>query len=394
MRELLINKTIGSDWWEQYSGVSEEVSARYVREQLAAFPEDERELRIVIDSPGGDVFEGITIFNIIRDFVRAHPGVNVETYIQGVAASMASVVALAAWAANPERNKVAVEDNSVFMIHNAWNVAVGDRHELRDAADFLEEVDAVLRGVYMRRTGRSEADIGALMDAETWLWGAEIRDAGFADSVIEYKPEGAEPAAKGAVPFASRDFCVMNAKAKFGEAQKLMQKVCASADKANRGDYHAAALALGMRGGSPSAAVPGNAPGAENKKGGCMKITVEELKRDNPDVYAAVAAEGEATGVKKEQARANRLLAMGEKSHCTDYALECIRNGANPADDAVVDAFMEKGVSARALAAQALDEKDIPPVNPPKADKNADAKALSDAFDKGLKDGGYDYGDD
>lgn len=125
-----------------------------------------------------------------------------------------------------------------------------------------------------------------------------------------------------------------------------------------------------------------------------MKITVEELKRDNPDVYAAVAAEGEATGVKKEQARANRLLAMGEKSRCTDYALECIRNGANPADDAVVDAFMEKGVSARALAAQALDEKDIPPVNPPKADKNADAKALSDAFDKGLKDGGYDYGDD
>lgn len=125
-----------------------------------------------------------------------------------------------------------------------------------------------------------------------------------------------------------------------------------------------------------------------------MNITVEELKRDNPDVYAAVAAEGEAAGVKKEQARANRLLAMGEKSRCTDYAIECIKGGANPADSDVVDAFMDKGLAVRAQSARLEDNADVPNLNTPKADKNADAKALSDAFDKGLKDGGYDYGDD
>lgn len=391
MRELLIDKQIGPDWWAQYSGISEEISARWVREQLAAFPDGETELRIVIDSPGGDVFEGITIFNIIRDFVRSHPDVRVNTYVQGMAASMASVIALAAWFANPGRAAVQVEDNAVFMIHDAWDVAWGNRHELREAADFLEQVDAVLRGVYVRRTGKGDDEIGAMMDAETWLWGKEIKDAGFADEVVDmemFRTNHGGDAAEG------RDASLISAKAKFGAARQTMQKVSAAAAK-ERGGYRAAALALGFKGGRPSATASGNVPGSENKTGGCMnKITVDDLKRDNPDVYAAACADGEAAGIRKEQERVNRLLAMGKKSGCVDFALECIEGGKNPADNDVVDAFMEKGVAARALAAQAADEKDIPPVNPPAADKEAGAKAMMAGFEKGLKSGGYDDGDD
>lgn len=391
MKELLIDKQIGPDWWAQYSGVSEEVSARWVREQLAAFPDGETELRIVIDSPGGDVFEGITIFNQIRDFVRSHPDVRVTTYVQGIAASMASVIALAAWFADPERATVQVEDNSVFMLHNAWDIACGNRHDLREAADFLEQVDAVLRGVYVRRTGRGDDEIGKMMDAETWLWGKEIADMGFADEVVDmemFRTGHEGLAGEG------RENAMLSARAKFGAVRQTMQKVGASAAKKERGGYRAAALALGFAGGSPSARACGNVPAGADKTGGCMaKITVDELKRDNPDVYAAARADGEAAGLKKEQERVNRLLAMGEKSGCVDLALDCIKDGRSPSDEAVIDAFMDRGAATRALAAQAADGS-VPPLNPPKADKDAGAKAMMAGFEKGLRSGGYDDGYD
>ena len=389
MKDLVIDKQIGPDWWAEYTGVSEEISARWVREQLAAHPDGEN-LRIVIDSPGGDVFEGITIFNIIRDFVRAHPEVSVTTYVQGMAASMASVIALAAHSVS-SFNVVLVEDNSVFMLHNAWDFAQGNKHDLREAADFLTQVDAVMCDVYARCSGLDIENVEAMMDAETWLWGAEIVEKGFANKVM-----GAD---SDEMQFhqhitGTRDSALLSAKAKFGDARQTMQKVCASATKTDRGGYRAAALALGFKGGSPSAKACGNAPAGGNKTGGCMaKITVEDLKRDNPDVYAAACADGEAAGVKKEQERVNRLIAMGKKSGCVDFALECIKDNANPSDDKIVDAFMDKGAAARALAAQAA-EGSVPPLNPPKADKDAGAKAMMDAFDKGLKSGGYDDGDD
>ena len=112
-----------------------------------------------------------------------------------------------------------------------------------------------------------------------------------------------------------------------------------------------------------------------------MKMTAQDLKRDNPEVYAEIAAEGEKAGIAKEQARAARLLAMGEKSGAKDYALDCIKNGRDPADPAVVDEFMDKGAAGRALAAQAADP-DVPGVNLPKNDKNADKNAVMAAFDR------------
>lgn len=122
-----------------------------------------------------------------------------------------------------------------------------------------------------------------------------------------------------------------------------------------------------------------------------MKITAEELKRDNPEVYNQVFQDGEAAGVKKEQARVNRLLTLGQKAGANDYALECIKANAEPSDEKVIDAFMEKGAAAKALAAQAGDSE-VPEVNPPKDDKTADKKAMNDAFASSFN-GGYDDGD-
>ncbi|MBQ6056979.1 MAG: Clp protease ClpP, partial [Treponema sp.] len=193
MVELLINKVIGEDWWEQYTGVQEEISANYVRDQLKAFPENEKELRIVIDSPGGDVFEGVTIFNVIRDFARNNPSVKITTYIQGMAASMASAIALAANAVS-DSNKVIAEDNSIFMIHDAWGYVIGNQNDMREAAEYFAMIDSMLSSIYMRKTGKSEDDIRSMMDAETWLWGKNILEAGFVDEIIDSEKNADESA--------------------------------------------------------------------------------------------------------------------------------------------------------------------------------------------------------
>lgn len=383
MVELLINKVIGEDWWEQYTGVQEEISANYVRNQLKAFPENENELRIVIDSPGGDVFEGVTIFNVIRDFARNNPSVKITTYIQGMAASMASAIALAANAVS-DSNKVIAEDNSIFMIHDAWGYVIGNENDMREAAEYFAMIDSMLSSIYMRKTRKSEDDIRTMMDAETWLWGKNILEAGFVDEIIDSENNADESA--------NMNDSLISARAEFKKSRELVNSMnLKRGGEALKRDWAAAAVAVGYKkGGEPSKAEA--AASVENKKGGCMKITAEELKRDNPDVYDQVFQDGEAAGVKKEQARVNRLLTLGQKAGANDYALECIKSNAEPSDEKVIDAFMEKGAAAKALAAQAQDQN-VPDVNPPKDDKNADKKAMNEAFAMSLNNGGDDDGD-
>lgn len=382
MVELLINKVIGEDWWEQYTGVQEEISANYVRDQLKAFPENENELRIVIDSPGGDVFEGVTIFNIIRDFARNNPSVKITTYIQGMAASMASAIALAANAVS-DSNKVIAEDNSIFMIHDAWGFVVGNENDMREAAEYFAMIDSMLSSIYMRKTGKSEDDIRSMMDAETWLWGKNILEAGFVDEIIDGENNADESA--------NMNDSLISARAEFKKSRELVNSMnLKRGGEALKRDWAAAAVAIGFKGGEPSKAEA--LASVENKKGGCMKITAEELKRDNPDVYDQVFQDGEAAGVKKEQARVNRLLTLGQKAGANDYALECIKANAEPSDEKVIDAFMEKGAAAKALAAQAQDQN-VPDVNPPKDDKNADKKVMNEAFAMSLNNRGDDDGD-
>lgn len=384
MFELLIDKVIGEDWWRKITGVSEEISARAVRERLSAFPDGETEMRIVIDSPGGDVFEGITIFNIIRDFARNRPGVKITTYIQGMAASMASVIALAANSVDAE-NPVIAEDNAVFMIHDAWDVAYGNRNELREAADFLEQIDGVLRAAYVRRTGKSDGEISAMMDAETWFWGNEIKDAGFADFIADMTQdeETQKDIAKGivsAVAPADKNESILSAKAKFTGAKKTMQQVHAHAKKGEERSWGAAAMALGFTTLESSLNTEKTAKAVEDTERRAS-MTVEELKKDSPAVYDAILVEGKKLGEEAAQARAARLLQLGEKAGAVDAAIKCFREGKDTNDSDVVDFIFDRGAAAKALATQKADG-DVPEVNTPKNDKNADLNAVMAAFDR------------
>lgn len=352
MKEILIDKQIGESWF------SEGITADYVREELQkAGLED---IRITVDSPGGDVFDCISIYNVIRDFCRTHSN-KITTYIRGLAASAASVIALAASDVN-EENKIVIESNSVFMIHNGLTYCTGNRHDLRSCADRLEKIaDKMMTDVYVKKTGRAAEDIEKDMDAETWLYGQEIIDAGFADGFIENSNPEEESQKAVYVAVAKNSFNKM----KIAAQTNLVQR-----------------MAMGESVKMESAGGANSRPD-KNNMGGC-KMTAEELKKSNPDVYAAIVAEGEAKGASDERERASRLLAMGEKCGCTDYALECIKNNANPTDSAVIDAFMDKKVAAQVVAAQKEDEEKIPNIVPPKDNSQRDNAAVMAAFEKEL----------
>lgn len=135
---------------------------------------DTTTIRLAINSPGGAVFDALAIYNALRQ----HPA-NVEVTIMGVAASAASVIAMAG-------DTVVMPENAFMMIHNPLNMAYGNADDLREMADVLDKIGASLVGIYARRTGLPEDEIKALLDAETWLNAEEAVLKGFAD---ELQPE-------------------------------------------------------------------------------------------------------------------------------------------------------------------------------------------------------------
>lgn len=146
------------------------VSAAEIRRKL-----DEvrtAKLLVRINSPGGDVFDGLAIYNDLA----AHPA-EVTVRVTGLAASAASLIAMAG-------KRIEIGANAFLMIHNAWVVGIGDKAELRQLADVLAEIDVALAGTYARRTGKTAKDVAALMDAETWLSGETAIAEKFADAVI------------------------------------------------------------------------------------------------------------------------------------------------------------------------------------------------------------------
>jgi ATP-dependent protease ClpP protease subunit len=150
------------------------VTARDVRRMLDTITAPT--LRVRIDSPGGDVFDGLAIYN---DLVACAARVEVE--IVGLAASAASVVAMAA-------DRIEIAASAFVMVHRAWSFALGNAGDLRHTAGVLDQVDTVLAEIYADATGQQLKKIIDWMSAETWLDGQAAVDAGFADALIDIDP--------------------------------------------------------------------------------------------------------------------------------------------------------------------------------------------------------------
>jgi ATP-dependent Clp protease protease subunit len=155
---------IGEDWWSGNGVTAKRVSA-------ALRTIGSKDVRVRVNSPGGDMFEGIAIYNLLR----AHPA-KVTVEIIGWAASAASIIAMAG-------DEIRMGLGSFMMVHNAWGVVVGNRHDMRDSADLFDSFDAALADIYEARTGAKRAAIVDLLDAETFMSASEAVDQGFADIV-------------------------------------------------------------------------------------------------------------------------------------------------------------------------------------------------------------------
>lgn len=176
-----IYSVIGEDFW-----TGEGFTAKKLAGILRGM--GSRDVTLNINSPGGDVFEGLAIYNTLRD----HPG-KVTARIIGLAASAASFIAMAA-------DEIQIGKAASMMIHNTQSVAVGDRHDMRETADWMEQFDDMLAAIYAERTDKDKKKIAKMLDAETWLIGENAVTEGFADALLsadEVRHE--EPTATNAI---------------------------------------------------------------------------------------------------------------------------------------------------------------------------------------------------
>jgi len=164
--EIWIYEQIGEDFW---SGGG--VTAKKFQEELAGIKAKQIDLHI--NSPGGQVFEGVTIYNLLKQH-----DATITTYIDGLAASIASVIALAG-------DKVVMAENALYMIHNPTGMVWGPAAEMRKMADVLDKIRSTMSTVYTGKTGKTEDEINGLLDAETWMTAAEAKEAGFVDEIAD-----------------------------------------------------------------------------------------------------------------------------------------------------------------------------------------------------------------
>lgn len=223
---ITIYDPIGYDWW-----TGEGVTAKRISAALRSIGDSD--VIVKINSPGGDVFEGLAIYNLFRE----HKG-KVTVQILGLAASAASFIAMAA-------DEIQIARAGFLMIHNSWTMAAGDRNDIREVADFLEQIDGTMADIYAVRTGDPIEAMRKLMDVETWMGGATAIDAGFADSLLasDAAIEDANASAPHQVPARRLDLILAKQGMPRAERRSLIQ---------------------GIKSGKPCATGPGTQDAADN----------------------------------------------------------------------------------------------------------------------------------
>lgn len=166
---IAIMDILGEDWW---TGTG--FTAKRARGALRAIG-DKNPVTVLINSPGGDVFEGIAIYNLLAQ----HQG-EVTVRVLGMAASAASVIAMAG-------DRIEISKAAFFMVHNVWTIAAGDRNFFAEVAEWLEPFDNSIRDVYVDRTGLDAGGVAAMLDKETWVNATDAVAKGFADEVVDNK---------------------------------------------------------------------------------------------------------------------------------------------------------------------------------------------------------------
>lgn len=231
---------IGEDFW------GEGVTAKRIAGALRAI--GDKDVVVNINSPGGDMFEGLAIYSLLRE----HPG-KVTVRVLGLAASAASIIAMAG-------DEIQIARAGFFMIHNASVCVCGDRNYMMEIAEYLEPFDASMADIYQVNTEHKIEDLRQMMDAETWIGGSDAIDQGFADSLLASDMVAEEEGGANARAASRLDTALAKSGMPRSERRRLLKEFKSSTQTA-AGD------------GMPSAAGTGKPSAAELKLEPLPKLT-------------------------------------------------------------------------------------------------------------------------
>lgn len=153
-------------WW------GDEITPAEFRSELK---EHQGDLTVILNSGGGDVFAGLSIYNALMDYEG-----KVTVQVDGLAASVASIIAMAG-------DKIVMSPGSMMMIHKPWSMVMGDVNELEKAKEILNGIEDSIIPIYTGRTGLTKEEIAGMLEAETWMTAEQAVELGFADELIEAK---------------------------------------------------------------------------------------------------------------------------------------------------------------------------------------------------------------
>ncbi|EGT4464976.1 Clp protease ClpP [Cronobacter sakazakii] len=204
---ISIFDVIGADYWGE--GVTASRIAGALRSLNGA------DVTVNINSPGGDMFEGLAIYNLLREYEG-----KVTVKVLGLAASAASIIAMAG-------DDVQIGRGAFLMIHNCWVYAMGNRHDLAQIAADMAPFDKAMSDIYQARSGLDAETVDRMMDGETYIGGSEAVEKGFADSLLS-ADEIADDDESPAAALRKLDALLAKANTPRSERRKLLKALSGS----------------------------------------------------------------------------------------------------------------------------------------------------------------------
>ncbi|EIZ8957172.1 head maturation protease, ClpP-related [Cronobacter sakazakii] len=204
---ISIFDVIGADYWGE--GVTASRIAGALRSLNGA------DVTVNINSPGGDMFEGLAIYNLLREYDG-----KVTVKVLGLAASAASIIAMAG-------DEVQIGRGAFLMIHNCWVYAMGNRHDLAQIAADMAPFDKAMSDIYQARSGLDADTVDKMMDGETYIGGSEAVEKGFADSLLS-ADEIADDDESPAAAIRKLDALLAKANTPRSERRKLLKALSGS----------------------------------------------------------------------------------------------------------------------------------------------------------------------
>ena len=332
-------------------------------EFTAQIPADAESIVVRINSPGGEVGDGLAMFNFLKD----HPA-HVTTIVDGYAASSASVVMLAG-------DEIKVHKSSIVMVHNPWTMTMGNADELRKEAEVLDEHSKAILSVYQDATGLSESELIDMMADETWMRGEAAVDMGFASALIDGQAEEPELAAASAA-WASMLSAIQGGnelmstqktrKEITGERDELQARLDALTQEKADVDARMVELEATVEAGA-EATVEAHAAEITVRDEQIVSLTAQVAERDEVIAETSTKVDGLTEQV---DAQSEQIDALGEQVEQAQVAL------ANPA---YVDAQMQE---AKDLAQAAIDAEADEAEAAAKAAEEDEAEAAAPTFAK------------